>query len=144
MRHFGKKQRLIITIFNVFLFLVTKIQEEGWGEAFPSGVWNPSGRGASKAPFEAPLKPSSKPPPPLRPFDPTPLLPPLPPPARPNPSRGSVSDCCCRIAPRAQCVETQLAKRAEGSGKDPSSVMGTLIGDAEADLKSGSSRFNPY
>ena len=41
-------------------------------------------------------------------------------------------------------LETQLAKRADGSGKDLSSVMGTLIDDADADLKSGSSRFNPY
>ena len=41
-------------------------------------------------------------------------------------------------------LKTQLAKRAEGSGKDLSSVMGTLIDDADADLKSGSSRFNPY
>ena len=41
-------------------------------------------------------------------------------------------------------LKTQLAKRAEGSGKDLSSVMGTLMDDAEADLKSGSSRFNPY
>ena len=41
-------------------------------------------------------------------------------------------------------LKTQLAKRAEGSGKDLFSVMGILIDDAEADLKSGSSRFNPY
>ena len=41
-------------------------------------------------------------------------------------------------------LKTQLAKRAEVSGKDFSSVMGTLIDDAEADLNSGSSRFNPY
>ena len=39
-------------------------------------------------------------------------------------------------------LKTQFAKRA-GSGKDLSSVMGTLIDDADANLKSGSSRFNP-
>ena len=41
-------------------------------------------------------------------------------------------------------LKTQLAMRADGSGKDLSSVMGTLIDDADADLKSESSRFNPY
>ena len=41
-------------------------------------------------------------------------------------------------------LKTQLAKRAEGSGKDLLSVMGTLIDDADADLKSKNSRFNPY
>ena len=61
-------------------------------------------------------------------------------------SRGSrsVEDCCCRIAPRAQCVEDPTRQESRGSGKDLSSVMVTLIDDAEADLKSGSSRFNPY
>ena len=41
-------------------------------------------------------------------------------------------------------LKTQFAKRVDGSGKDFSSVMGTLIVDADADLKSGSSRFIPY
>ena len=41
-------------------------------------------------------------------------------------------------------LKTQFAMRADVPGKDLSSVMGTLIDDADADLKSGSSRFSPY
>ena len=44
---------------------------------------------------------------------------------------------------RERSALTQLAKRGEGSGKDLSCMMGTLMDDTEADLKSGSSRFHP-
>ena len=40
-------------------------------------------------------------------------------------------------------LKTQHAKRAEASGKDLSSVMGTMMDDADADLKSGNSQFSP-